>query len=100
MPQRAARTVENQCSGCIIHPRCPRVATLILSIVFAFSNVGVIIPPNWLPASERSPIRHWKNDVPAPVPIFGGSCPGGTFRARGAVVPREPAKSFQRNQAT
>src|SRR5262249_6637355 len=22
-----------------------------------------------------------ENDVPAPVPIFGGSCPGGTFRS-------------------
>src|SRR5262245_55739683 len=39
-------------------PCHPTVATLMLSIVFAFSNIGIIIHPKWLPAHsarERSP---------------------------------------------
>src|SRR5215510_4014466 len=38
------------------------VATLMLSIVFTFSNIGIIIHPKWLPAHsarERSP-QGWK----------------------------------------
>jgi len=46
-------TVARNAPAASFIPGAPGVATLILSIVFAFSNVGVIIPPNWLPSSRH-----------------------------------------------
>src|SRR5262249_22646196 len=64
------------------------------------SYLQMWLPAHWVPTRCGSGAGSpgW-NDVPAAIQVFGGSRPGGTLRARGPGLSREPAESLQRDQA-